>query len=150
MLFIWGLRMLCSCIRGSWHDEFVRFSIGHQSKSEQEGSYIYKLCATISASHSKLMNRIQFFKNVSYYLSPFSLLIIFSFLGVLFDKPGETKRWAHSAASMFIPAFFILGALYAIIRIVLKERILWIWIVEIFILLLIYFFVFIYPEPFMK
>lgn len=96
------------------------------------------------------MTTIQFFKNLSYYFSPFSLLIIFSFLGVLFDKRGETEGWAHSAASMFIPAFFILGALYALIRIVLKERILWIWIVEIFILLLIYFFVFIYPETFMK
>jgi len=90
------------------------------------------------------MTTTQFFKNFFYYLSPFSLVIAFSFIGVLLHgDPYHTERWTNQAAAVFLPAFFILGTLYVIIRLVLKEHVLWIWIVETFVLILIYFLVFI-------
>jgi hypothetical protein len=89
------------------------------------------------------MTITQFFKNFFYFLSPFSLLITFSFVGVLLhDDKYHTERWTNQAAAMFLPAFFILGTLYAIIRLVLKEQVLWIWVVETIILFLIYYLVF--------
>ena len=88
------------------------------------------------------MSTDRFFKNLFYYLSPFSLVIIYCIVGALLKTPYETSHWTHIAVSMLIPAFFILGGLYAIIRLVLKERILWIWVVEALILLLVEYFVF--------
>ncbi len=90
----------------------------------------------------KHMTAGKFIKNLFYYLSPFSLVIIYCIVGVLLKKPGETSHWTHIAASMLIPSFFILGGLYAIIRLVLKERILWIWAVEAVTLLLLNYIIF--------
>lgn len=88
------------------------------------------------------MSTDKFFKNLLYFLSPFSLVIIYCIVGALLKKPGETSHWTHIAASMLVPAFFILGGLYAIIRLVLKDRVLWMWIIEAVILLLVEYFVF--------
>lgn len=89
------------------------------------------------------MTTDQFFKNFFYFFSPFSGVIAYSLIGLLFRNDSyHTERWTNQAASLLIPAFFLLGPLYIIIRLVLKEQVLWIWIVETFILILIYSLVF--------
>ena len=114
------------------------------ARSPIYGMAMRKRCAQLRNIYSQFMTTAQFFKNFFYYLSPFSMVIAFSLIIGLFFRgdPYHTERWTNQASSIFIPAFFILGTLYVIIRLILKERILLIWIIEALILLLFYCFVF--------
>ena|GEM_PF-4145111 len=107
-------------------------------------SQILERCAQLRDIDFQFMTTAQFFKNFFYYLSPFSVVIALTFfIGLFFrNDPYHTERWTNQIGGMFIPAFFILGTFYLIIRLVLKERILWIWIVETLILFLIFYFLF--------
>ncbi len=80
----------------------------------------------------------KFFGNLFYYLSPFSILIVSSFILQLVRDPYHTERWTNQLGSLFLPLFFLLGFCYLLLRMVLGDRVLLIWLVEICIMMVIY------------
>jgi hypothetical protein len=80
-------------------------------------------------------------KTVFYFFSPFILAIIFCFVVFIIDInrfQGDTKEWTHYIATFFVPAFFILGAAYLIVRLIATGRVLWIWLIELLLILFLF------------
>jgi len=88
-----------------------------------------------------LRRRSSLAKTVFYFLSPFILALLFCFIAFIIDKnrfQGDTTKWTHFVGGLFFPAFFILGAADVIVRLIIRERVLAIWLVELILLLIIY------------
>jgi len=106
--------------------------------------YIYELAQLnhVSRQTMNLIRRSSLLKTILYFLSPFILAILICFIGFLIDKnrfQGDTKEWSHFVAGLFFPAFLILGAADLLVRLIIKERVLLIWLIELTLLLFIYF-----------
>ncbi|MBL0335710.1 MAG: hypothetical protein IPP73_10540 [Chitinophagaceae bacterium] len=81
--------------------------------------------------------------NILYFISPFILWVILCLVCAIIKKAsfnGDTTTWAYLAANLFLPSFFILMPAAVLIKYLIKERVLLIWIIETIILLLIWVF----------
>lgn len=88
----------------------------------------------------KHMIRKSVILRILYFLSPFVIVIIVCFIGFLVNKNKfnvDTTTVSYMLAAISLPGFFILGLLDILVRFVLKQNTIKIWLVEFLIIIVL-------------
>ncbi len=97
-------------------------------------------------SYSRSMTRREILYSFFYFLSPCVLAILFTLVCFIIAKStfsGDTSEFTYQVASLFVPAFFVLGGLVIFTRFICKKKIVWMWLIEgPVVLFLLFYFIF--------